>query len=179
MIYAMFFLRLFKREIICTSIILLTGYTSMFSQGVWTIGYIPVDSLKNDFLGKEIRIDFKSSEVDILKDKINVRRLLSKKDTVSLKLNNQIVQFIENWNIYVDHGSITDQTLESVGGIGIKRMQIKEMFIEAINKTTLDIVVEIFFLEEKDISNPNKIRHEKHNIVVDKSLLKGILFRIQ
>ncbi len=106
--------------IVRSKIIFLVAISNLLSsnieaQGSWNIRYHPIDSVNESFIGKEIRIDFKAQASDQIGDrKINIRRMLGRRDTVSLTIDRVHRRFLENWKIYVDHGSLVEQTLNSV-----------------------------------------------------------------
>lgn len=104
--------------------------------------YLTLDSLNESFIGKELRIDFKSKGTRKTKHpERNIRKIFSKCDTVTLDLSDRSLRFAENWKIHVDHGALFDQTLQSVDEIDNEKLVIREMFVRAINTSsiTLDI----------------------------------------
>ena len=52
------------------------------AQGAWDMKYVPINLLNDNWIGKEIRLDFKFSKSDTLRATINIYELLSKKDTI-------------------------------------------------------------------------------------------------
>ena len=150
-------------------IVMLSCCTKVFSQGGWFIKYLPTDSLNHTYLGKEIRIDFKSSKDDTLRGEINERKLLSKSDTINLEIDGQILKFSEHWRLYIDYGILKDQFLESIENCERKKIVLKEMFLISINDSSL--VVEVVV---GDPLNQNK----KQKIVVDRSIIKGLLMNL-
>lgn len=67
------------------------------------------------------------SVTDTLHGELNaleVRKLLSKEDTVSLDIDGESVKFKEGWKLYVDHGALGEQILERVGITGDERIYI-------------------------------------------------------
>src|SRR5687768_1541104 len=91
--------------LICIIVSFVINIKSAFSQGSWDIDYLPIDSINNSFIGKEIRLDFKSNRVDTLDKAIDVfliRRLLLNKDTISLTIDGKRYKVKENWIFYVD-----------------------------------------------------------------------------
>ena len=111
-----YYTSLCRKKIACSIVILICSI-SAYSQGAWDINYISLGALNTSFIGKEIRIDFKASNVDTVNGEVKalaIRKLLSTKDTVSLSINNKSVRFIEHWKFYVDHGALADQYLESL-----------------------------------------------------------------
>lgn len=153
----------------------------MFSQGAWNLKYVPVDSVNNSFINKKIRLDFKKTKDDTINGKVSVfdiRRLLSRQDTVSLNIKGQLYNFIENWKIYDDHGVLSEQTLVSINQKkeNDKTLVIKEIFIVSIDDTILTLKINIY-----PDSNCKKTKEDKRGeeleIVISKSILKGILLR--
>lgn len=160
----------FCRKRIVFIIAILVCSISVYSQGTWDINYISIGALNTSFIGKEIRIDFKASNVDTVSGEVKtlaIRRLLSKKDTVSLIVNNKSVEFIEHWKLHVDHGVLTDQYLESITKEVKKKISIKGMFLESINDDSLIL--------QAIVCMPNSKREVKERIVISKSVIKGIL----
>ena len=150
-------------------IVMLSCCTKVFSQGGWFIKYLPTDSLNHTYLGKEIRIDFKSSKDDTLRGEINERKLLSKSDTINLEIDGQILKFSEHWRLYIDYGILKDQFLESIENCERKKIVLKEMFLISINDSSLIVEVVV-----GDPLNQNK----KQKIVVDRSIIKGLLMNL-
>ncbi|QTY26815.1 hypothetical protein [Flavobacterium sp. CS20] len=150
---------------------LMISATSVFSQGAWDIKYIPLDSLSPELIGKEVRIDFKTSVTDTLQGEVkalDIRKLLSKKDTVSLVLGGELVKFKESWKLYVDHGALREQTLERVETTGDERIYISEMYLGSIDEVTLTLEVVVCKPSGKS----------KESVIVNKSNVKGFLLRI-
>ena len=158
-----------RKKVVCSIVILICGL-SAYSQGAWDINYISIEALNTSFIGKEIRIDFKASNVDTVKGEVKalaIRKLLSTKDTVSLSINNKSIGFIEHWKFYADHGALADQYLESVTKEVKKRIYIKGMFLESINDDSLIL--------QAIICEPNSKSEVKQKMVISKSVIKGLL----
>ena len=150
---------------------LMIGATSVFSQGAWDIKYISLDSLSPKLIGKEVKIDFKTSVTDTLQGEVkalDIRKLLSKKDTVSLVLGGELVKFKESWKLYVDHGALREQTLERVETTGDERIYISEMYLVSIDEATLTLEMIVCKASGKN----------KESVIVNKSDVKGFLLRI-
>lgn len=142
---------------------------STYSQGAWDINYVPINSLNTTFIGKEIRIDFKASNIDSVSGVVKllaIRKLLSTKDTVSLSIDSKLIKFVERWKIYVDHGVLADQYLESVED----SMYIRRMFLESINEDSLVL--------QAMVCLPDSKSEMKEKILISKSVIKGLLFSI-
>jgi len=159
------------------SMMLFVAITNMFSvnahgQGGWNIKYLPVDSINESLLGREVRIDFKSNPSDRIKGRvINIRKMLANRDTVNIEIAGHLMQFVENWKIYIDLGSFADQTLESVKDKNNgTELIIREMFIRGIGKSS--VTLEIYTYHSNDFD-----RSEVQEIIIEKSLIKGILVK--
>jgi hypothetical protein len=99
--------------------------------------------------------------------------LLSTADTIHLVLDGESMRFKECWKLYVDHGALQEQNLESVGNTGENKICISEMFLVSINELTLTLEVVIFTPTSfKDTDQKRK------TIVINKSDVKGILLHI-
>ena len=145
-----------------------------FAQGAWDIMYYPADSLSPSLIGKNIRLDFKSSPSDAINKKrpLNVRQLLSSRDTVVLTIDNRKVKFIESWTLYVDHGVVRDQTLRSSKLEFEKEMLIKEMYLKAIDESTVTLEMYFYYCDSP------QVLQSKQDVVIEKSTIKGILVEL-
>jgi hypothetical protein len=85
-----------------------------------------------------------------------------------LNLSDQAIRFAENWKIYADHGVVSDQTLQSVGGSDSEQLVIKEMFVRAVLKSSITVEVYTYRPGIKE-------RLSAQEINVDKSLIAGII----
>ena len=66
------------------------------AQGAWDMKYVPINLLNDNWIGKEIRLDFKFSESDTLRETINIYELLSKKDTIILEIEGHRIFTYDN-----------------------------------------------------------------------------------
>lgn len=158
---------------VSTIVILMINVFSTYAQSAWDIGYLSIDSINPSYIGKEIRIDFKSSHDDILPREINVRKLLAKRDTVTLNVKEKEVNFIESWKIYIDWGILKDQTLKEIGGDKIKEMQIREMYLQSMDESTLTLEIYIYTV----YTDKDRESLKRQIIEIEKAKIKGILVR--
>ena len=167
--------------IICISLSFLVNIRNSFSQGSWDIDYFVIDSLNNSFIGKVIRLDFKSNDADTLDSVVDaflVRKLLSNKDTITLKIEGKYYSVKENWKVYVDHGSLQDQTLESVDKSVKHRIVIKDMVLVSVDDSA--IVINAIIHSSETGKRTNKGRRPKEcQIRVDKTRVKGFLIDLE
>ncbi len=95
-----------------------------------------------------LRLDFKSGSLDTLKGKVEfleIRSLLSTKETVFISSNNKIYHFIENWKLYPDHGVLRDQKLYTFDS----NLIVEEIIMESILDTV--ILVTMKFYKQNDL----------------------------
>ncbi len=153
---------------------LFNSVSLVVAQGSWDLGYVSIASIQNGWMNKEIRLDFKSSKSDIITGNISVfkiRDLLSKNDKVTLEVDGQNIELIEDWKFYVDHGALKDQTLQ----IKNKQQVIREQFVESIHDST--IVVKMNFYKPANCKTQKMTLSESKLVTIDKKLIKGVLFR--
>ena len=148
---------------------------SLYSQGVWNIRYTPLESINRDFIGKNIRIDFKASENDTLvnKSRLFIRGLLSNEDVIELEINNRIVTFKENWNVYPDHGVLNEQNLRSSNVDTNKTIIIEKLILKGIHDKYLILKADVTEASNCNGKNINDLN--EFEISVKKSEIKGIL----
>lgn len=158
---------LISKKIFILTIIGIRLSINAFSQGSWEIEYISIDSLNSSFIGKEIRIDFKSFSEDKVNGNVSVlsiRNLLSHEDTANLNIHGKSIQFVEQWKLYVDSGILSDQDLKEVKGDF--NYQIKGMTLTAIDNSSIIVEAKIY---------GSSCKMKKEIIVINKSDIKGIL----
>lgn len=143
------------------------------AQGAWNIDYIPLRSVGRSLVGREIRIDFKSDTKDNAEGRINIRKMLSHRDTVMLRMADGPVKFVECWKIYADHGVLADQTLESIERApgGLKTI-IQKMIVRSTTQSSL--TVEVTMRSVNDVDDGEVLQE----ITIDKSVIKGVLLSI-
>src|SRR5688572_10501900 len=151
---------------------------NLIAQGGWDLNYIPINSLNSNHIGQEIRIDFKTSDLDTLTGTINIRSLLFYTDTTLLFVNYDPVPFQEVWRIYVDHGILREQILEGVPIRKKKNITIREMFLNSISDSVITVTACTYEL------NPNKYPGYDDgcvnwlNLTIDKKKIKGMLMKM-
>ena len=89
--------------------LILSFNSFIFAQGGWNIGYLKVENINKNDIGKTFRIDFKSDKIKE-KDPF-IRSYFSTKDSNFLFIDNNKIKFIEERKIHVDSGYYNDQFL--------------------------------------------------------------------
>ena len=138
-----------------------------FAQGAWNINYIPTRSIDSTYIGKEVRLDFKRNSSDTISGivkSLDIRGLLSTKDTIKLEIGKDSMRFVEVWKIYVDHGVVSEQFLQCLEE-GQSEVWIKELYLKSVTRLffTFDAVI---FRERSQ---------EKRQIWIPKAKVKGVL----
>lgn len=162
--------RLLARGLTACFIVVLS-VAQAFGQGSWDMLYLPLDSINSSLLGKEVRVDFKQSELDNYSKRTHVRRLLSKRDTVSIQISEKNYLFVEQWKFYVDHGVLKEQTLGCVDEKWQADIYIKEVYLKGITDQFFNLEVKLY---SKESSSPKSLE----KITIPKSQVKGVLIRI-
>lgn len=138
------------------------------AQGAWNMKYLPLDSVNQSYLWKDVRLDFKRHPREKFHWTGNIREALSKHDTIVLKVGGRPMRFFENWKIYVDHGVLSEQTLQRVTKNKSEDLIIKEMVIRAVDKAS--ITVELYIYGPGDGT-----KSKTQLITLKKSLINGVI----
>ncbi len=155
--------------VIITSLLCCLMAEKTAAQGAWNIQYIPGDSLPVSLTGTEVRIDFRRNEDDkIGKSHVvnDIRKLLSRRDTVILIINKDSVQLMEQWKLYVDHGVLGEQYLVYVGSEPRRMVTINELYVIAVDSNTMTLGARIYDKEKKQ---------RMQTIVIPRAIIKGVL----
>ena len=150
-------------------------FTSVSSaQGSWNIGYIPVDRLHKDHIGKIIRIDFKTLNLIRETSKTrNIRDFVGTRDTATLFIDSTEIKVAERRKIYPDHGSYDDQFLDCLNCNGLI-FQIYDAEIVEIGEHSILFKLEIE-TQEKTSKKPNKF---SKLVWIDKAGLDGMMYKL-
>jgi hypothetical protein len=173
-----FFLHILKCKYVHIILMALISNMSGLSQGVWDMNYVPVNLLNESYLGKEVRLDFKSTKKDRVRNNkvISIRKLLSTRDTFTLNFESQVLQFKENWIFYPYHGILSEQNLE-FDKTNSQKFQIREIYINSISNSTITIQTCLYYLEKTEYLKYVCKSQIDLKISIDKNLIKGVLFR--
>ena len=162
--------KLISKKTISILFVLVVNCFSIFAQGGCNIKYIPIDLLDIDLIGREIRLDFKSTDLDTIKEKPNIlelRSLFSTRDTASIIIGNKTETFIENWELRVDECILSKQTLN--GGYLKNKKQIREVFLVSYDDKSLEVKIRIYVQDKLNSG------YEEKTIKILKSKIKGIV----
>ena len=135
-----------------------------FSQGSVNIEYVAIDSVNQSLIGKEIRIDFKST------NNVGVPTTgVLHSDTFLLKIKNDSIKFVERWITYPDQKLLRDQSFRSRdlnNDIQIHEMILEHIDINAIHvsATIYDLDSSYIELDKKKLALENNIREIDNEI---------------
>ncbi len=127
-----------------------------FSQGSVNIEYVAIDSVNQSFIGKEIRIDFKST------NNVDVPTSLLTGDTFTLKIKNESIKFIETWIMYIDEKLLSAQSFRSRDLNN--DIQIHEMILEHIDTNSIYVRATIYDLDNSYSELDKKKLELEHQI---------------
>jgi hypothetical protein len=160
---------LFRKTAVIVIFAILIFNVKVLAQGSWNIKYLPIDSLNGSYVGKEIRIDFKSFSTDTLNESPEwmERKLLSKEDTIKLIANGMCKSYKESWKLYPDHGVLSDQSLVCLDKH--EWVQIREIYLVSISDNS--IAIDFLAYDSKGLK-------KKQKSVLCKCDIKGILIKL-
>ena len=162
-----------KNKLIILFVLVVNSF-SVFAQGGCNIKYIPIDLLNTNLISKEIRLDFKSTDLDVIKETPNIfeiRRLLSTKDTITINVGKKNIAFIENWELRVDECILSKQTLNGV--CRKNKKQIREVFLVSYDDKSL--VLKIRLYKQNKSNSKTATKYKEETVSVLKSKIKGVI----
>ena len=143
------------------------------AQGSWNIGYLVIDSLNQEHIGKVVRLDFKNPKKENLyKNNGTIRSYFATVDTGFLLIDSLVYSFVERRKIYVDHANYKEQYLECLNCKGMT-WYIYDSEILSIDSKNILFKIKIHF---KSLGFENT---ELWQIVkVKKKNLDGVFFEL-
>lgn len=81
-------------------------------QGGWDIGYVSIDSIDQQHIGKDIKLDFRAQSDTATSVPRFLMGFIGKEDTAKISIDDRIVKLIEVRDIHVDWGFYDQQFLE-------------------------------------------------------------------
>lgn len=162
-------------KIILTFIITIGAFSSA-AQGSWNIQHILTDSINENHLGKQIKIDFKGQRSSQRRVKKSIRAFVQAQDTCIIEIEGVLVELAERRKIYADHGDYKDQYLECLHLINEKILRIYNSEILEIKEKSI-----LFKLngELLDAETRKKLSEKEIIVWIDKNKIDGILTEIQ
>ncbi|MBD8083136.1 hypothetical protein [Chryseobacterium caseinilyticum] len=142
--------------------------SNVSAQGGWDIGYLKIENITKDQIGRTFRIDFKSNK---LKEKEpSIRSYFQTKDSNFMLIDGTKIEFVEVRKINVDSGYYEEQFL--LCKKCKSPLRILDMVLSEIKEETLIFIAD-FEMEINDKSD--KINFKKE-IEVHRNELEGLLF---
>ena len=155
-----------------SSILFVILTISCSAQGSWDIDFIPVDTINTQHIGQIVRIDFKTNNhLKNSKGQRSIRSYVGKKDTGTVTINTTLFIFAERREIFVDHGSYSDQYLKCLN-CNKESVLIHDAKIISVNKKFIE-----FHFDLTITAADKTIRKESKTATIDRSLLDGVLYQ--
>ena len=156
------------------TLIFFIGFTILCNaQGSWDIGYIQVDSISKEHVGRVVRVDFKSNNPFISPDGNRyTRSYVGAKDTAELTIDTTLVILTERREIYVDHGDYSKQFLECINCENVSMKIFDAQILEVDHKS-------IIFQLDIEIVKDDKVKRNQTKIIkIDKNVLDGVMYKL-
>jgi len=132
-------------------ILLLLSSNNCFSQGGWNIGYVPIDSINQDLIGRDIKLDFRKESNTTKTTLKPLMNFIALEDAVTILLDGKKIELKEKRNIHLDWGFYDEQFLECLDFSKNKSMRIYHSLIEEQNEDSLlvRLYIEIYYKYKK------------------------------
>jgi hypothetical protein len=141
----------------------ITGLPCM-GQGGANIKYVNVMDINNEFLNRDVRIDFKSKDKDY-------RHMTA--DTVTLKIDTDYLTLIEKRKRGVDYWYYNEQYLESIDKGDGKSVKIFDAKVKEVKPDSI-----MFTLTIETFDQDKKIRTEAKDIWIERNRLAGVMVKV-
>ena len=143
------------------------------AQGGWNIGYLKVDSINTNHLGKIVRIDFKSTNAWTNPDgQRHIRSYVGTKDTGTITVDTALLIIAERRKIFVDHGGYNDQYLECIN-CKQESVFIYDAIILDLDKQTI-----IFRFDIETKRTDQTTIKETRTVRIDRDKLDGVMYKL-
>lgn len=143
------------------------------AQGGWNIGYLKVDSINKNHIGKIVRIDFKSKNAWISTDgQRDIRSYVGTKDTGTIKIDTTLLILVERREMYVDHGGYSEQYLECINC----KQEFVFIYDAVILSTDNQAIMFQFNIDTKRTNQP--VIREARNVRIDRNELDGVMYKL-
>ncbi|MEM6299534.1 MAG: hypothetical protein AAF740_12675 [Bacteroidota bacterium] len=132
------------------TILLLLTYHCCPAQGGWDISYIPIDSINQSIIGKDVKLDFRgeSDESEVIPKFL--MGFISKEDSVKLSIKGRECVFREKREIYDDQGFYDEQYLECLNFNS--NQEVVRVYYSVIEAQNNDAILVRLYLEFHSIS---------------------------
>jgi len=150
-----------------------------FSQGGWDIGYVSIDSIGQELIGRDVKLDFRKQS-DITHSVPGfLMGYIAIQDSVSLLLDGQEIVLIERRNIHADWGFYDEQFLEC---IDFSKSEFLRIYHSVIEKQNEDSLLVRLYLEiyHKYTKNKGQISPDRRYCIsqwIPKDKLKGVMIK--
>jgi hypothetical protein len=141
------------------------------AQGGWNIGYLPVDSISKNHIGRVVRPDFKTKNPWLnAAGQRGIRSYVGTTDTGIVTIDTTTLMLAERRKIYADHGSYSEQYLECLncenGAFLVYDAEIKD-----VDERSIELLLLV------EVKEPGKSKSRQTRTVrLLKEKLDGVMF---
>lgn len=160
-------------------VFLISLSSPIFSQGGWNIGYIDIDSIDNEDIGRIVKVDFVhdwQGEIKPLEKRaIYFLNIKKHRDTCQVNFGDKEIKFVENRVIYCDWVMFQDQFIESTNDNQNKVTRLYESVISEIRDNKIKFT---FLVKEFSTNKRNRLSERScylKSIWIEKKLLDGVM----
>lgn len=117
---------------------------SCFSQGGWDIGYISIDSVNQDVIGIDVKLDFRNESDTVKTIPKFLMNFIGIEDSARIFIDSQEFELKEKRNIHADWGFYDEQFLECSG---FNKSEIIRIYHSVIERQTKDSILVRLYIE--------------------------------
>lgn len=166
-----------KNIIFIISLLLIGNYC--FSQGGWNIGYVAVDSIRQDLIGKDVKLDFRNESDTTKSIPSFLMNFIASEDSAAILLDGKKIELKERRNIHLDWGFYDEQFLECENFTKGESLRIYHSVIEKQNKDSLlvRLYIEVYYKLTKRKERISPDRRYCVSQWIPKEKLNGVMIK--
>lgn len=145
------------------------------AQGSWNMGYIQIDSIGWQHIGKTVRLDFNRTGSRVSQQRGTIRTYFLSQDTGMLIIDGKSLPFVEVRKIYPDHGEYNKQYLKLLEGIENTIEAIWDVKLIAVLLDSLQVEADVQ-LKRNDYRGRAETQHK--TFWVDRKQLDGLIIKL-
>ncbi|WP_415376678.1 hypothetical protein [Patiriisocius sp. Uisw_017] len=150
-----------------------------FSQGGWNIGYVSIDSISQNLIGRDVKLDFRKESDTTNSIPSFLMNFIAIEDSTSLLLDGEEIVLTEKRNIHSDWGFYDEQFLECIDFNKSESLRIYHSVIEEQNEDSLlvRLYIEIYYKYTKRKERISPDRRYCISQWIPKDKLNGVMIK--
>jgi len=150
-----------------------------FSQGGWDIGFLPIDSIDQDVVGNDVKLDFKNQSDTTKTIPKFLMNFIGLEDSVTILLDGKKIEFKEKRNIHLDWGFYDEQFLECTNYRNNETIRIYHSVIEEQNDDSIlvRLYIEVYNRHRKGKKSKSTDRRYCESVWIPKEVLSGVMIK--